>query len=89
MCLTHARCDRASGHLCVDLAKRGLLREDILSEMVRLLEARYYFSERVYYHHAKVAAGALVAPCSAAGRAEERWISSLTTSEEYASPMAQ
>jgi HD superfamily phosphohydrolase len=25
-----------------------------------LLEARYYFSERVYYHHAKVAAGALI-----------------------------
>jgi HD superfamily phosphohydrolase len=24
-----------------------------------MLEARYYFSERVYYHHAKVAAGAL------------------------------
>ena len=59
--LSYFRVDRASGHLCVDLAKRGLLREDILSEMVRLLEARYYFSERVYYHHAKVAAGALVA----------------------------
>jgi HD superfamily phosphohydrolase len=28
---------------------------------LRLLEARYYFSERVYYHHAKVAAGALLA----------------------------
>src|SRR6185503_1993865 len=28
---------------------------------VRMLEARYYFSERVYYHHAKVSAGALVA----------------------------
>jgi HD superfamily phosphohydrolase len=26
-----------------------------------MLEARYYFSERVYYHHAKVSAGALVA----------------------------
>jgi HD superfamily phosphohydrolase len=26
-----------------------------------MLEARYYFSERVYYHHAKVAAGALIA----------------------------
>ena len=37
-----------------------LLREDILSEIVRLLEARYYFSERVYYHHAKVAASAMV-----------------------------
>jgi len=58
--LSYFRVDRTSGHLCVDLAKRGLLREDILSELVRLLEARYYFSERVYYHHAKVAAGALI-----------------------------
>ena len=55
------RVDRRTGNLYIDLAKRDLLREDILSEIVRLLEARYYFSERVYYHHAKVAAGALVA----------------------------
>ena len=53
--------DRATGNLFIDLAKRELLREDILSEIVRMLEARYYFSERVYYHHAKVSAGALVA----------------------------
>ena len=55
------RIDRKSSHLFIDLAKRELLREDILSEVVRMLEARYYFSERVYYHHAKVAAGALLA----------------------------
>jgi HD superfamily phosphohydrolase len=58
---SYFRVDRASGNLCIDLAKHNLLREDILSEMVRLLESRYFFSERVYYHHAKVAAGALVA----------------------------
>jgi HD superfamily phosphohydrolase len=52
--------DRATGHLFVDVAKRGLVREDILSELVRVLDARYFFSERVYYHHAKVAAGAMV-----------------------------
>ena len=57
----HFRVDRASGHLYLDLAKRRLLREDILSEIVRVLEARYYFSERVYYHHAKITAGALLA----------------------------
>lgn len=55
------RVDHETSNLFIDLAKRDLLREDILSEMVRLLEARYYFSERVYYHHAKVAAGALLA----------------------------
>lgn len=53
--------DRASGNLFIDVAKRGLVREDVLSEIVRMLEARYYFSERVYYHHAKIAAGALIA----------------------------
>ena len=52
---------RASGNLYIDISKHELLREDILSEIVRMLEARYYFSERVYYHHAKVAAGAILA----------------------------
>ena len=58
---SYFKIDRASGNLYIDLAKHDLLREDILSEIVRMLEARYYFSERVYYHHAKVAAGAMVA----------------------------
>ncbi|HET6201372.1 MAG TPA: HD domain-containing protein [Planctomycetota bacterium] len=57
----HFRVDRGTGNLFLDLGKRSLLREDILSEIVRMLEARYYFSERVYYHHAKITAGALVA----------------------------
>ncbi|HKE00672.1 MAG TPA: HD domain-containing protein [Planctomycetota bacterium] len=58
--LAYFKVDRRSGNLFVDLAKHRMLREDILSEIVRVLEARYYFSERVYYHHAKVAAGALL-----------------------------
>ena len=58
---SYFKIDRASGNVYIDLAKRDLLREDILSEVVRMLEARYYFSERVYYHHAKVSAGALIA----------------------------
>ena len=58
---SYFKIDRKSGNLYIDLAKHDVLREDILSEIVRMLEARYYFSERVYYHHAKVAAGALVA----------------------------
>jgi hypothetical protein len=58
---SYFKVQRDSGNLYIDLAKHDLLREDILSEIVRMLEARYYFSERVYYHHAKVAAGALVA----------------------------
>ena len=58
--VSYFKVDRETGHLFIDVAKRDLLREDIVSELVRLLEARYYFSERVYYHHAKVAAGALI-----------------------------
>jgi hypothetical protein len=55
------RVDRDSGRMFVDCEKAGMLREDIVSELLRLLETRYHFSERVYYHHAKVAAGALIA----------------------------
>jgi uncharacterized protein len=58
---SYFKIDRATGNLFIDLCKHELLREDILSEMVRMLEARYYFSERVYYHHAKVASGAMIA----------------------------
>jgi len=73
---SYFKIDRESGNLYIDLAKHDLLREDILSEIVRMLEARYYFSERVYYHHAKVAAGALVARAVelalASGKVEEQ-----------------
>lgn len=55
------RIDRDSERMFVDCEKHGMLREDIVSELMRLLETRYHFSERVYYHHAKVAAGALLA----------------------------
>jgi len=55
------RVDRAARCIYVDLVKRGYLREDLLSEVLRCLEMRLHFTERVYYHHAKIAAGALVA----------------------------
>lgn len=58
--LDYFRIDRGAQHLFVDCEKNGMLREDIVSELMRVLECRYHFSERVYYHHAKVAAGALL-----------------------------
>lgn len=73
---SYFKVDRTTGNLYIDLAKRDLLREDILSEIVRLLDSRYTFSERVYYHHAKVAAGALVA------RAVELCVRAQVLSEE-------
>ena len=54
------RIERMAQQMFVDCEKNGMLREDIVSELLRVLEARYHFSERVYYHHAKVAAGALL-----------------------------
>ncbi|MFO0981889.1 MAG: HD domain-containing protein [Planctomycetota bacterium] len=59
--ISYFKIERETGTLYIDCAKNHLLREDILSEILRMLDARYYFSERVYYHHAKICAGALVA----------------------------
>lgn len=58
--IDYFRIDRQSNQMFVDCEKNGMLREDIVSELLRVLECRYHFSERVYYHHAKVAAGALL-----------------------------
>lgn len=48
------------GQLALRLYKGGGLRRDALSELVHLLQIRYALTERVYYHHAKVVAGAMV-----------------------------
>ncbi|MEO6594289.1 MAG: HD domain-containing protein [Planctomycetota bacterium] len=58
--IDYFRVDRQSGQLFVDCEKNGMLREDIVSELLRVLDCRYHFSERVYYHHAKIAAGAML-----------------------------
>ncbi len=90
--INYFKVDRKSGNLFIDLTKREFLREDILSEIVRMLEARYYFSERVYYHHAKVSAGALVARATelvlGAGLIEERELWS-TTDESLLNLLAE
>jgi HD superfamily phosphohydrolase len=38
----------------------GRPRRDTLSDLCRLLETRYLIAERVYFHHAKIAAGAML-----------------------------
>jgi HD superfamily phosphohydrolase len=43
------------------------VRQDVLSELVRLLDNRYLLAERVYFHHAKLIAGTMIA--GAIGRA--------------------
>jgi HD superfamily phosphohydrolase len=49
-----------NGRLVMNLEKRGVLRRDALSELINLLRIRYTLSERVYFHHAKVASGAMI-----------------------------
>jgi hypothetical protein len=58
--LDFIKVDPASGVVYVDLVKHDMDREDILTEIVSLLRSRYLSSERIYYHHAKLASGVLV-----------------------------
>jgi uncharacterized protein len=46
--------------LVFNLEKHGMLRRDALSELVNLLRIRYTLSERVYFHHTKIASGAMI-----------------------------
>lgn len=50
----------ADGRLALRMAKHGMDRADARSEIVQLLRMRYFLTERVYYHHTKVTAGAMV-----------------------------
>lgn len=46
--------------LVINMIKHGMERPDARSETVQLLRLRYFLTERVYYHHTKVAAGAMI-----------------------------
>ncbi len=46
--------------LLINMTKHGMERPDTRSETVQLLRLRYFLTERVYYHHTKVAAGAMI-----------------------------
>ena len=50
----------ADDHLALAMSKHGMERPDARSEVVQLLRMRYFLTERVYYHHTKVAAGAMI-----------------------------
>jgi len=49
-----------NGNFYIDAQKEGIIREDVLSEIINLLRLRYFMSERVYFHHAKTASGAMI-----------------------------
>jgi HD superfamily phosphohydrolase len=50
----------AGDQLAINMTKHGMERTDARSETVQLLRMRYFLTERVYYHHTKVTAGAMV-----------------------------
>lgn len=50
----------SDGQFVIELHKDGIFRNDALSELINLLRIRYTLTERVYYHHAKAVAGAMV-----------------------------
>lgn len=55
------RCfDVLDGQLVIRLVKHGLDRPDARSEAISVLRLRYFLTERVYYHHTKVVAGAMI-----------------------------
>jgi hypothetical protein len=66
----------AGGELVLDLQHQGLFRHDALSEITNLLRIRYVLSERVYYHHAKIACGVMIS------KAIERAMTAGLTEEE-------
>src|SRR5437867_8781318 len=49
-----------NNRLAMNLEKHGMLRHDALSELVNLLRIRYTLAERVYFHHTKIASGAMI-----------------------------
>lgn len=50
----------AEGRMFLDAQKEGVIRQDALSEIIHLLRIRYFLSERVYFHHTKTVAGAMI-----------------------------
>ncbi len=46
--------------LYLDAEKDGIVREDVVSEVINLLRLRYFLTERVFFHHTKTASGAMV-----------------------------
>lgn len=49
-----------AGQLVVGMSKHGLDRPDARSEVMHLLRMRYFLTERVYTHHAKISSGAMI-----------------------------
>nr|PZN72649.1 MAG: hypothetical protein DIU55_05410 [Bacillota bacterium] len=51
---------KEDGQLLINMVKHGLDRPDARTEVIHLLRMRYVLTERLYLHHAKIAAGAMI-----------------------------
>lgn len=51
----------AGDQLALNIFKHGAVRPDARTELLNLLRMRYVLTERVYFHHTKVIAGAMLA----------------------------
>ena len=60
----------AGDQLAIQMAKHGMERLDARSETIQLLRMRYFLTERLYYHHTKVAAGAMISKAVELAQAE-------------------
>jgi len=69
------------GRLIYRLVHKGLPRPDARSELVHLLRLRYYLTERLYYHHAKLSAGVMLAKLVTRAGFTEALLESMTDGE--------
>lgn len=49
-----------NNRLVIKLNKNGIFRYDAFTEVVNLLRARYIMTERIYYHHTKIASSIMI-----------------------------
>lgn len=47
-------------HLVIDAMEGGVKNQDVISEVERLLQSRYFLAERAYFYHTKLAADAMI-----------------------------
>ena len=47
-------------HLYISAERDGIIRDDVVSEVLNVLRLRYFLTERVFFHHTKTATGAMI-----------------------------
>lgn len=79
----HDETVRNKSKMVVRISRDGHPRADVVSELVKYLRFRYELSERVLYHHAKVAADAMVGKLLEMRR-DSLWIDHIAEQDAFA-----